>query len=101
MIESEAWLRLSALLHMTCFLEGLYVQTWFSSQFTNILTFNQFVYDFMEQFVSSAVDLTAVYSQWSVAKQRKGDSESPIRFPILPTSFGSRVVLRSFRTNRV
>lgn len=59
---------------MTCFLEGSYAQTWLSSQFANILIFDQFVYAFTEQFVSSSVDLVTVQSQWSAAKQGKGDS---------------------------
>ena len=72
--ERNAWLRRSALLRMTFFPEGLHALTWFVSQFANILTFEQFVHDFTEQFVSSAVDLVTVQSQCSAAKQRKGDS---------------------------
>ena len=59
---------------MTCFPEGSYARTWFSSQFANTSTFEQFVHDFTEQFVSSTIDLVTVQSQWSAAKQRKGDS---------------------------
>ena len=72
--ERDAWLRRSALLRMTCFPEGSYARTWFSSHFANNLIFEQFAYDFTEQFVSSAVDLVTVQSQWTAAKQRKGDS---------------------------
>ena len=72
--ERDEWLRRSALLRMTCFPEGSYARTWFSSQFANILTFEQVVREFKEQFVSSTVDLVTVQSQWSAAKQRKGDS---------------------------
>ena len=72
--ESDAWLRRSALLRMTHFTEGSYALTWFSSQFTTTLTFYEFVQGFAEHFVSSAVDFVTVLSQWSAAKQRKGDS---------------------------
>ena len=71
--ERDAWLRRSELLRMTCFHKGSYAQTWFSSQFAKILTVEQFVHDFTEQFVSSAVDLVMLQSQWSAAKQHKGD----------------------------
>ena len=67
-------MRRGALLRMTCFPEGSYARTWFSSQFANILSFEQFVCEFTEQFVSSTVDLVTVQTQWSAAKQRKGDS---------------------------
>ena len=46
--ERDAWLRRSAVLRMTCFPEGSYARTWFSSQFANISTFEQFVHDFTE-----------------------------------------------------
>ena len=72
--ERDAWLRRNALLRMTCFPEGSYARTMFSSQFANISTFEEFVHEFTEQLVSSGFDLVTVQSQWSADKQRKGDS---------------------------
>ena len=61
---------------MTCSPEGSHVRTWFCSQFANSLTFDQFVRDFTEHFLSSAVNLVMVHCQWSAAKQHKGASVS-------------------------
>ena len=91
--ESSTGLGCGALLRMTCSPEGSHSRTWFSSQFANIVTFDQFVRDCTEQFVSCAVDLVKVQSQWSAAKQRIGG----LGGPVLPTPFGSRIVVRSIR----
>lgn len=71
-----SWQRRSAALALSAFPPGSAAAVWFEQLLPNLHSYEQFVTEFRDRFVSSGVDLLTLQEKWQNAKQRGSDSVS-------------------------
>lgn len=71
-----SWERRSAALALSAFPHGSAAAVWFEQVLPNLHSYEEFVIEFRDRFVSTGVDLLTLQEKWQNAKQRGTDSVS-------------------------